>query len=281
MIRTLGIDLASQDKNTAICSIQWTSGMAVADVPVTNVGDDALVTAMASADWTGIDAPFGWPDEFVAAIHGYATANRWPEKAPSKRMRFRETDAFVHGTLAAAGKRVSPLSVSSERIAACAWRCARLLTRFSSEYRWTLDRVGVPFANGVDGPPQHRQGRLVAQRGIVEVYPAAALATWGVPYKGYKTRSAATASEAEATRTVILDEICAGTTDWLIVEETAKRAMLDNDHALDAFVCSLVTYAAATGETHMPDINLLGAARREGWIHVPISDSLHGLVRHA
>lgn len=276
MIRTLGIDLASQDKDTAVCSVEWVSGAVIVNVPIVRVGDDAVIEHMASADWIGIDAPFGWPDDFVQAVHAYAVCNEWPAHASGARMRYRETDAFVHHTLAAVGERLSPLSVSSERIAACAWRCARLLSRFAAEHGWTFDRVGVPFANGIDGPPRERRASgLAADRSVTEVYPAAALAIWDLPFNRYKTRTKASAEGARAARTVIFDTICSRMD--LIVPDPARSAMLDSDHALDAFICALVAYAAAIGETYPPGINQLGAARREGWIHVPYPDSLFNL----
>jgi predicted nuclease with RNAse H fold len=62
---TVGIDLAAQDKDTAACQIEWSGGEASVSVPELGLSDDALVDRVTSGDRVGIDAPFGWPDEFA------------------------------------------------------------------------------------------------------------------------------------------------------------------------------------------------------------------------
>jgi hypothetical protein len=106
----------------------------------------------------GIDAPFGWPVEFVDAVHDYTTTGRWPD-ADSNRLLLRETDMHVK---LITGQQ--PLSVTTDRIAYCAMRCARLLACFSETGE--ADRSGA--------------GRFV------EVYPAAALRQWGLDPRRYK-----------------------------------------------------------------------------------------------
>jgi hypothetical protein len=49
--------LAAQPKNTAYCAVQWCADMALVETPVAGADDDALLSAMKMADWTGIDAP--------------------------------------------------------------------------------------------------------------------------------------------------------------------------------------------------------------------------------
>jgi hypothetical protein len=44
-----------------------------------------------------------------------------------------------------------------------------------------------------------------------------------------------------------------------------------NDHELDALVCAVVARMARTGRTHEISEEHLETARREGWIHVPVS----------
>jgi hypothetical protein len=276
VIRTLGVDLAAQDVNTAACTIEWVHGHVLVDIPIVGVNDDTLIELMADADWTGIDAPFGWPDDYVQAISAYAQHNAWPAHSTSARMRHRTTDTFVRDTVAAHGKKVSPLSVSSDRIAVCAWRCAHLLTRFAHDHNWTFDRLGVPFAHGIDGPTRRRlHDGLIAERGVVEVYPAAALAVWGLRFSGYKTRTRASDPTARIARETIFNAI--SRLMDLEVPAPVAGVIIGSDHALDAFVSALVAYAAATGETHPAAIDQLGAARREGWIHLPYADSLAAL----
>jgi hypothetical protein len=67
--------------------------------------------------------------------------------------------------LAEAG--VNPLSVSADRIAHAAFRCAGLLARLAAL-----------------GEPVDRAGSGV----VVEVYPAAALRRLGLTHRGYKSR---------------------------------------------------------------------------------------------
>ena len=62
--------------------------------------------------------------------------------------------------------KVTPLSVSSDKIGATALRCSTLLAEMTSK-GLLVDRSGV---TGV----------------AVEVYPAASLNSWGLPFNGYK-----------------------------------------------------------------------------------------------
>lgn len=144
---------------------------------------------MADADWTGIDAPFGWPERFVEAIYSYRHLAKWPECPRSDELRLRTTDRFVtHAVRTALGVSVLPLSVSSDRIAARAWRCAALLSELHRRTGTELDRIGVPLTR--DSQASHDDpspaGRAATHR-VVESYPAAALAMWNLPYKGCKS----------------------------------------------------------------------------------------------
>jgi predicted nuclease with RNAse H fold len=154
---TLGIDLASQPRNTAMATIEWLDDRAVANEPTTGVTDDAALEAMKTADRVGIDAPFGWPDDFVAALPGFSGSGTWSATELTK-LRFRITDRYVRDVTDR-----WPLSVSSDLIAIPAFRCAGLL---SAAYPGGIDRI---------------EGHAV------EVYPGAALTQWGLERRGYKT----------------------------------------------------------------------------------------------
>jgi len=67
-------------------------------------------------EWTAIDAPFGWPEPMVAAVHAYAAEDRWP--APGKQsFRLRRTDLHVHDrVLAQTEEKLWPPSPSTDRI---------------------------------------------------------------------------------------------------------------------------------------------------------------------
>jgi predicted nuclease with RNAse H fold len=145
-MRALGIDLASQPKSTGACLVEWRDGRAAAQV-VPGPLDDALLAGRASgADVVAIDAPLGWPDDFVAAVTAYHRGEPWPA-GDLLSLRYRLTDRTV-----ASMTGVRPLSVSSDLIGVCAFRAARLRSMFPA----------------------------------VEVYPAGALRVWGLPATGYK-----------------------------------------------------------------------------------------------
>jgi predicted nuclease with RNAse H fold len=146
---TLGIDLASQPKGTAACLVSWARGTARAFESRRPADDATLLELAERADKVGIDVPLGWPDEFVAAVGAHSGGAGWPEPEDRRLLRFRATDLAVWSTV---GR--PPLSVSADRIALCAMRAARLLSRLE------VDRAG--------------SGK------VVEVYPAAALRRWGV-----------------------------------------------------------------------------------------------------
>ncbi len=196
------------------------------------------------ADSIGIDAPFGWPDAMVDAVERHARGEPWPQ-VERERLRYRETDRFVHRRA-----RVLPLSVSSDRIAVCAWRCAELLS-----------------ARGVD-----RTGA----GGVVEVYPAGALAIWGLPHRGYKRNARTTAVTARDRRGSILDGIRRVAGERL---ELPEEAVLETDDGFDAFVSALVARAAAIEQTIPPPPEQREIAAREGWIHLPLPDSLATVLK--
>jgi hypothetical protein len=256
---TLGIDLAAQDKKTAICTIRWTSGAASVEPPGVGPGggvdEEALVAAVRSGSWLGIDSPFGWPATFVDAVSGYARREPWPD-APADVLRYRLTDRIVRDEL-----RLSPLSVSSDLIGVTAWRCARLLT---------LARAGREAAD--------RTGR----DRIVEVYPGAALKRWGLDRRGYKTSGNAEKKKAQRSKRELLLDALDRSAPWLRWEEDARERCVESDDSLDAFLCALIARAAAVGSTVWPETSeQWEAAEAEGWIHLPRAGSLPGLARRS
>lgn len=248
-MQTLGIDLASQDENTASCRIEWVGQNATVFEPRLPRSNAELSEEMQACDVCAIDAPFGWPESFVAAVAGYASTgawpHRWPDGARLRELRFRLTDEFV-------GARTRlPLSVSSERIAVCAFRCAALLDRAS------------------DGP-MDRTGRGIA----CEAYPAGALRAWGCDSRGYKGR------EGAQRRSELLSALESRIGGGLSFGGRARELCLETDHGFDAFVCALVARATACGLTWRPPANGVARERirREGWIQLPVEGSLGRLV---
>ncbi len=189
--------------------------------------DDERIVALAlAAERIGIDAPFGWPDAFVAAISAYRDGLPWPE-LEGKELRFRATDRFVWETV---GR--PPLSVSSDRIALCTMRAARLFARLG-EGGERVDRSG--------------RGR------VVEVYPAAALRRWRL--------------EREDTLRI----------PWLALEPEVRQACEASRDVADALVAALVARAASRQLCEPIPPEAENAAAREGWIALPLEESLDRL----
>jgi len=249
-MRTAGVDLSVAPKGTAAATIEWEAGRARVGESSSGLVDQALIELLAESEWTAIDAPFGWPEPMVTAVHAYATSGFWP--APDKRsFRLRRTDLHVHDrVLAGTEEHLWPLSPSTDRISLTAWRLAGLREAAHERSHVRFDRAGGDR--------------------VVEAYPAAALLLWGLPRSGYKSDPEAreqllVALEAEA--------------PWLAWDPGAREACADSDDCLDAVLCALIARAAALGLTEQPPAEALDLARVEGWIHLPGPGSLAELAR--
>jgi predicted nuclease with RNAse H fold len=247
-VRTLGIDLAAQPANTGACAVDWRLGSARVSDLRSGLDDDALLDAIAAADKVGIDAPFGWPDDFVEAVVAHRERERWPGSSEDQdvyrfHLSFRATDR----RLIEAGAR-RPLSVSTDLIGVVAMRCAFLLDRLAAQ-----------------GEPVDRAG----SGKVIEAYPAPALAAWGLSATGYKSRVGAAR----------LPELLSRLEDGLAGLEMTplQRDAAGSDHnCFDALVASLVARAAALGLTQPPEEGEeADRAVREGWIHVPTNPLPH------
>jgi predicted nuclease with RNAse H fold len=165
---TLGVDLAAADERTATAVVEWSDQGAKVRALQHGVSDGELVDAIRAADKAGVDCPLGWPAPFVDFVVAQQAGLLSPLPADvdggswRRGLAYRVTDQVVR---AEAG--VNPLSVSADRIAHAAFRCAGLLARLAAL-----------------GEPVDRAGSGV----VVEVYPAAALRRWGLTHRGYKSR---------------------------------------------------------------------------------------------
>lgn len=165
LVRVVGVDLAAEPDRTAVAVLRWGDGKAVVQDLRVGADDEALLAALADADKAGIDAPFGWPDAFIAflaahqagdvVVPGDLTGQQW-----RRQLAWRRTDEAVR-----AKTRLIPLSVAADRIGHAAMRCAGLLAK--------LGNAGRPVARDGSGT-------------VTEVYPAASLKQWGLPHRGYK-----------------------------------------------------------------------------------------------
>jgi predicted nuclease with RNAse H fold len=247
---TLGIDLASQDEDTATCEIEWSSGEARVRPPRCPQSDADLIAAVRAADVAGIDIPLGWPDAFVQAVSAYQAGGPWPDMAPAA-FCYRATDDHVTRRLRERDIKRRPLSVASDRIAIPTMRAARVLSGLAAG-QTPVDRTGA--------------GKLV------EAYPAAALEMWGLSARGYKGRKGA------EVRSELFSKLEHRTRAWLRMNAAVCSTCCDVDHALDALVAALVARAAALGLCEPPPAHLAARAAREGWIALPPADALDRLV---
>jgi hypothetical protein len=150
---------------------------------------------------------------------------------------YRDTDRFVTGRTG-----LIPLSVSADRLAHPAMRCAVIQAKIALDH----------------GPqPRDGSGRLA------EVYPAASLKSWAMPARGYKGRGAAESQQ----RALILEGLRQAA-PWLDLAGWEDR-LAGSDDMLDALIAALTARAVALGRTLQPDAGHAGAARTEGWIHLP------------
>jgi predicted nuclease with RNAse H fold len=243
-MRTLGIDLASQPANTAGCLIRWDTSQARVEHLEIGLDDGTVAHLAEGCVKVGNDAPFGWPEPFVGFLQAHATnaldAATWTS-ARLDAFRFRRTDVVVQETTG-----LWPLSVSSDRIAITAMRCAGLLAMLDASNR--------------SGGGQ-----------VVEVYPAAALKRWGFDSRGYK------GSRNLTVLARLIDKLQCRCS-WLVLTEEQTSLCTRSDHAFDALVSALVARAAMRNLTLPipPELHRLAAI--EGWVHIPEPGSLSRLT---
>jgi hypothetical protein len=111
---TLGVDFASQSKNTAACFVLWKKGRAEVGGP--RVTDEGLPQLFARANKVEMDVPFGWPTAFVQSVTAHAQRKQLPSFS-TQQLRFRVTD---HNVKLLTGKwpRQRPYRM---RVLPCAW----------------------------------------------------------------------------------------------------------------------------------------------------------------
>jgi predicted nuclease with RNAse H fold len=230
----VGIDLAAQPAGTAACRLVFGEHEARVEVLRAGLTDDDLDALRDGARVVGIDSPFGWPRAFARAVGAWSAGEEWPAGAEARDLRFRATDRDVQRRTG-----LWPLSVSTDRIGVCAFRCAALLDRWG-----VWDRAGAG--------------------GVAEVYPAAALRWWALPSRGYKASDPG-APEVRAGLVAELRARC----PWLVLDDEQAAACAATHDLLDALVCALLARAVDAGATTPPPAELAALAREEGWIHVP------------
>lgn len=234
---TVGIDLAAEASRTALAVVTWSHDRAT--LTDLSVGvDDARIRREANrADKVGVDCPFGWPTAFIDVATAHHRGTLVPPTSSGRDWRrpltMRETDLDVHTTTG-----LTPLSVSADRIAHAA-------------FRW----AAIAAALTADGHDCARDGSGL----IAEVYPAAALNIWKLPYRGYKRVT------NRAARNELVD-LLRDAAPWLDLGNYDVTCR-ESDDALDAVICALIARAVWLGQTRCPPAG--SSASAEGWIHLP------------
>lgn len=246
-VHTLGVDLSTNPKLTALCLLEWpTSSPARIEELVVGASDESVLRVAASADHIGIDAPFGWPRAWAAAVAAHLPGIPFAADGSPAELTRRYTDTWITANVG-----IYPLPVGANLIGATAIRCARLVAA-----------CGRP----VDA------GEGVRPGSVSEVYPAAALKRWGQSFALYKGRQ-----WREARLALVATLIAAGLP--VALTPTQRAALEANDDALDALVASLVARAVAMGLTDNCPPEAREFCRSEGWIRVPAAaTSLRDLI---
>lgn len=233
--------------------IDWaTTPATVTEIGVQALDDRRLLELMSdpAVSKVGIDAPFGWPLAFIDAVTTYRDGGGWLD-LPHEELRFRATDSVVAEVTGQ-----TPLSVATSDLVWPAMRLARLLTSFTSR----------------DGPIDRAGGGRLA-----EVYPATALRCWEVIPPGTSVAQASYKGPKpgrEDRRRSMMGALRTRLDGQVEISDAAFELCVADDDDLDAFVSALVARAVETGQCAPIPRGMHWAAAREGWIHLPLRDSL-------
>jgi hypothetical protein len=259
---TMGIDLAAQAANTAVCLLAWPEsgpellmlgrgssedGIGFGDEWLSDTASGLRREHRGEVTKVGIDDPFGWPVPFLDALAAHREGPGWPTPIdqPLTDYRYRETDKVVQARTPTGRW---PLSVSSDRIAVPAMRCAAIL---------------ADIAGKRGGPAVARDGSGLC----CEVYPDPALRAWTDEGEASLGGASYKRAENSASRIRLRDALL----EQLPIIDPGHRLDLveAEDDYLDAFLCALVARAAELGLTHAPEPAQRERAQVEGWIHLP------------
>jgi predicted nuclease with RNAse H fold len=241
---TVGVDLAAEADRTAVAWLDWRQGGAAISKLMRGAADEDILEAVGQADKSGIDCPLGWPDAFVGFVCAHQAgrvdiAADVARREGRRKLAWRLTDEVVREETG-----LIPLSVAADRIGHAAMRCAGLLAE--------LARRGLMVDRSGAGP-------------VVEVYPAASLKIWDLPYRGYK-RQANTAALGH-----LVDGLLTAA-PWLDMGPY-EGLCRSSDDATDAVIAALAARAASVGLATRPAPEQASSARTEGWIALPLRGS--------
>ena len=247
MTRVVGIDWAASDESKCGLALGRVDGGG-------SITIDELLTGREAPDrksrsvlvaWlvrfpdaiVAIDAPLGWPALLANAVAEHVAGAPLGKMADAGAFFTRATDRFVYREFEKA-----PLEVGADRIARTAFSALSLLEELRAA-------TGLPLAMAFDR----------AERGVLEVYPAATLKVIGgakiPPYKK---------PEQTVARRALVEMMSA---DVRLTPLQTERAIA-SDHVLDAVACVIAGADFAAGRAMAPPPELEAAARREGWIWI-------------
>ena len=237
-VTTAGVDLAAENKGTALAIIEWTDEGAHLQSLLLGASDAAIIKATDGVCKLGIDCAFGWPDEFVHFVTQHSSLHDdGPEVDGGmdwrRTLAYRETDRVAREVT---GR--WPLSVSTDRLGLTAMRCAGLLGRLAASSK-AIDRTGAGY--------------------LVEVYPGATLRLWGFDTTGYRT------SPDQRQR---LHQAITSAAPWLEFGSFTPL-MVESSDAFDSVIAALAARNADLGFYRRPTPEQADRAAREGWIALP------------
>ena len=234
-----GLDLAAQPKGTALAVLDWSAQNAKLVSLQLSVTDEEIVSSTQDCIKLGIDCALGWPAAFIDFVSNYSkeslvTANFGGGIDWRRELAYRETDREVHRLT---GR--WPLSVSTDRLAMTALRCAGLLSK--------LQAASVPIDRSGLGK-------------VVEIYPAASMRIWGIEFAGYRN--------SESMRANLIGHVKQAA-PWLDLANF-ESLMIESCDAFDAVIASLATSSAAFGKSTTPPEDKAQLAKIEGWVAMPL-----------
>jgi predicted RNase H-like nuclease len=243
-VTIIGVDCATQPNKVGLALGRWEDGEARIDRVARGSQEPSIAELI--RDWAddsdrtllALDAPLGWPADLGSTLVDHTAGN--PIAVLREDLFRRQTDKSVK---CATGKR--PLDVGANLIAHTAHAALKLLQEVRE-----LTGEAIPLA---------WDRNLEAGIHAIEVYPAATLAAYGVPTKGYKKRK-----EGLPVRRKLIDFLA----EHLRLPEDTST-MEDNADALDAGICVLAAVDFLLENAVEPkDTQMLQLARKEGWIWV-------------
>lgn len=239
-VRTWGLDLSTDPKSTGLVSIDWRSTPAAATVHLRDYRSrktiaQTIARSVSRGDWWAVDVPFGWPQDFADYLQAHRQGPVALPRASGRRQPWAGLADRRTDVVARERTGLGGFNVSFDKLGATAAAWSVIEHALAEDHGPEMDRSGVSGS-------------------IVETWPAAAWRIWEV--------------------------VPLGRLDWEGVLLSLHGRVIDaaigqsrTAHDRDALVCALVAFARANGWTEPIPADLVEAATREGWIHLPAESS--------